>query len=118
MAATMMSDPQRALEAHAREELGIAPDQLGSPMEAAGYSFGAFAGGALVPLLPWLFLEKGAAVLTALVFALVAAIAVGSAIGGLTNRHRGATVVRQIAFTLVPAAITYAIGAAIGVNGM
>src|SRR4249919_1264449 len=53
MAAEVMSDPDRALEAHAREELGIDPQALGSPMRAAVSSFFAFSIGAILPLLPW-----------------------------------------------------------------
>ena len=34
MAARMMSTPERALETHAREELGIDPESLGSPIGA------------------------------------------------------------------------------------
>jgi VIT1/CCC1 family predicted Fe2+/Mn2+ transporter len=118
MAETMMSDPERALEAHAREELGIAPDHLGSPAEAAVWSFGAFAVGALVPLLPWFFLEKGAAIITVLALAVVAAIGVGAGIARLTLRPPTKTALRQLAFTLVPAAVTYLIGHAVGVDGL
>ena len=46
MAAEMMADPERALEAHAREELDIDPSSLGSPVRAALSSFAAFALGA------------------------------------------------------------------------
>ena len=50
----MMSDPELALETHAREELGIDPEQTGNPLQAAASSFVTFALGAFVPLLPWL----------------------------------------------------------------
>src|SRR5436190_1924232 len=52
LASQMMRDPDLALETHAREELGIDPNALGSPIGAAASSFVAFAIGALVPLLP------------------------------------------------------------------
>ena len=51
----MMRDPDVALETHAREELGIDPKALGSPIGAALSSFVSFAAGALLPLLPWFF---------------------------------------------------------------
>ena len=54
VAEVLMSDPDVALDVHAREELGVDPTQLGNPTGAAAASFGAFALGALVPLLPWL----------------------------------------------------------------
>ena len=54
VAAELMSDPEVALEVHAREELGVDPNQLGNPAAAAVASFLAFAVGAFVPLVPWL----------------------------------------------------------------
>ncbi|MCU1375562.1 MAG: hypothetical protein JWO68_2848 [Actinomycetia bacterium] len=116
LAEAMMSDPERALEAHAREELGISPGALGSPRAAASSSFAAFTVGAVVPLLPWFFIGHGAAVLTSLGLAVVAAVLVGAFTGRYTGRSRVRTALRQVAFTLVPAAITYAIGSLVGVS--
>src|SRR5438094_291075 len=49
-------DPVLALETHAREELGLDPEQgLGSPWAAAASSMATFAFGAFVPLVPFLF---------------------------------------------------------------
>ena len=50
----LMADPEVALDVHAREELGVNPTQLGNPMVASASSFGSFALGAFVPLVPWL----------------------------------------------------------------
>jgi VIT1/CCC1 family predicted Fe2+/Mn2+ transporter len=117
LAEATMEDPEQALQVHAREELGIDPDELGSPMQAAVSSFIAFSIGAVIPLVPWLFGAGTAAKVASLVLALVAATIVGVIVSRFTERHRGATVLRQIAFTAVPAAITYAIGSALGVSG-
>ena len=54
LASEMMRTPELALETHAREELGINPTALGSPVKAGASSFATFALGALVPLIPWL----------------------------------------------------------------
>lgn len=116
LAEAMMSDPDRALEAHAREELGFSPDHLGSPMAAASSSFVAFALGAVLPLAPWFFVGHGVAVLVSLVVAVIAAVVVGAATARFTDRSLSRTIFRQVAFTLVPAGITYAIGALVGVN--
>lgn len=116
LAEAMMADPDLALEAHAREELGIDPGSLGSPLAAASSSLVAFALGALVPLLPWFAGSGTAAVVASLVLALVAAVAVGLVTSRLTERPARRMVARQLGFTLVPAAITYAIGAAVGVG--
>lgn len=50
----LMRDPHHALDVLSREELGLNPDDLGSPWGAATFSFIAFAIGAAVPLLPFL----------------------------------------------------------------
>jgi VIT1/CCC1 family predicted Fe2+/Mn2+ transporter len=55
MARSLLSRPEQALDALAREELGLNPDDLGSPVGAATSSFIAFSAGAILPLLPFLF---------------------------------------------------------------
>jgi len=116
MAEAMMQDPEQALHAHAREELGINPEELGSPMKAASSSFVAFSIGAAIPLVPWFFGGGTAAKLASMGVALLTAAIVGVVISRYTERHRGATIFRQIAFTAIPAVITYVIGSAVGVS--
>jgi len=62
MAKAVMADPDVALEVHAREELGIDPDDTGDPIGAAVSSFVAFGVGAILPLMPWFFIDGNAAV--------------------------------------------------------
>jgi len=50
----LLARPQQALDVLAREELGLNPDDLGSPWRAASVSFVAFAAGAALPLIPFL----------------------------------------------------------------
>jgi VIT1/CCC1 family predicted Fe2+/Mn2+ transporter len=116
LAETIMSDPDRALETHAIEELGFSPGSLGSPIAAASSSFVSFSIGALVPLLPWFVIGHGGAIAISLVLAAVAAVIVGFAIARVTTRSVGRTIVRQLGFTLIPAAIAFAIGRAVGVS--
>ena len=116
VAEAMMSDPQTALETHAREELGIDPEQLGSPAGAAVSSFAAFSVGAVIPLAPWFVGYGTAAIVTSLVVGVVAAAVVGVLIARSTDRPLPRAVVRQMLFTLVPAAITFVIGNALGVG--
>ncbi|MEA3018838.1 MAG: vacuolar iron transporter family protein [Actinomycetota bacterium] len=116
MSEAMMSDPERALEAHAREELGIDPKGLGSPMQAAVSSFLTFSAGAMIPLIPWFFGGGTAAKIASLALALATSAIVGAIIGQFTERKRVVTILRQIAFTAIPAVITYAIGSAVGVS--
>jgi VIT1/CCC1 family predicted Fe2+/Mn2+ transporter len=116
VAAAMMPDPDTALETHAREELGINPEQLGSPIAAGASSFVAFTVGGIVPLAPWFVGSGGAAIVASLVLGIVAAAVVGVLIARSTARPPLRVVVRQLLFTLVPAAVTFLIGNALGVG--
>jgi VIT1/CCC1 family predicted Fe2+/Mn2+ transporter len=118
LAQAMMADPDLALEVHAKEELGFAPSSLASPSSAALSSFFTFAVGALLPLLPWFMAEGTAATVASLVLAVVGAVVVGWVIAATAERPVVRVVVRQLLFTLVPAAITYAVGSALGVSGV
>jgi VIT1/CCC1 family predicted Fe2+/Mn2+ transporter len=116
VAEAMMSDPEMALEAHAREELGIDPQQLGSPPAAAVSSFVSFAVGAAIPLIPWFVTSGTAAKLASLTVGVIAAVVVGWLIGRSTERPIARAITRQVLFTVVPALITFAIGSALGVG--
>lgn len=116
MAQQMMADPERALEVHAREELGIDPSSLGSPVGAAVSSFIAFSIGAVIPLLPWFFLEGTEAVVASIVLALLAAAGIGVALASFTGRSRLFSAARQVGIASLAAAVTYAVGSVLGVQ--
>jgi VIT1/CCC1 family predicted Fe2+/Mn2+ transporter len=78
VARQMSSDPEQAWRVHAREELGVDPDDLPSPWTAAGSSFVAFALGAFLPLLPYLL--GVTTLLTSVVLAGIALFGAGSAV--------------------------------------
>ena len=115
VATELMRDPKIALDTHAREELGIDPDEgLGSPGGAAISSFVMFAVGALLPLIPFFFTEGTAAVVMAGVIAAVSLLIVGALTSLLTGRSAVFSAVRQLLIGVVAALVTYAIGRAIG----
>jgi len=116
MARSVMHDPKLALETHAREELGINPDSLGSPVAAAAASLCAFAVGAFLPLLPWLFTSGTAATVGSVVLGIVGALAVGTALAGFTGRSRLFSAGRQLAIAVLAASVTYLVGRAVGVG--
>lgn len=116
MAEQVHRDPELALEVHAREELGMDPEELGNPLHAAGSSFGAFAIGAIVPLLPWFFAGGMGAVVVSLVLSGIAAAAVGGLLARFTDRPPLPSMVRQVVIAGVAAGVTYAIGSLIGVS--
>ncbi len=119
VAEQMMANPELALETHAREELGITADSVGNPMEAALSSFVMFALGALIPLLPFLFMRSGhSATLVAVVLAGAAALVVGGLLAIFTERNWWFSAIRQLAICAIAGAATYGIGHAIGVSGV
>lgn len=114
LADMMMRDPQTALETHAREELGIDPTSLGSPVTAALSSFATFALGALLPLIPWLLGRGNGALVASIVIGAVAALSVGAVLGVLTERSPVKGAARQLFVAIVAAGITFGVGRAVG----
>ncbi len=110
----MMSDPDLALETHAREELGINPEQTGNPFQAAGSSFVMFAMGAFIPLLPWLITSGTTATVWSIALGAVAALGVGAALAYFTGRSWWWSASRQLLISGVAAAVTYSVGHLIG----
>lgn len=117
VAGEMMRDPDLALETHAREELGIDPSNLGSPVQAAASSFVMFALGALLPLLPWLFTSGSTAILVSVGVGAAASLIVGGTLGLFTGRSPLRSALRQLALAALAAGVTYGIGRLVGVSG-
>lgn len=115
LATAMMRDTDLALATHAREELGISPGSLGSPIAAAASSFGSFALGAFVPLLPWLVTVGQAATLATIAVSALLAVGIGVALAGFTSRSPLRSGLRQLVLSALAAGIAYGIGAAVGV---
>jgi len=85
IAAHVMQDPEVALDLMAREELGLNPDELGSPVAVAFSSMAAFGSGAMVPVLPFLFLPVATAAPIAVLLTVIALLLTG----GFTARMIG-----------------------------
>jgi vacuolar iron transporter family protein len=112
MAAAVSADPGTALRIHTREELGVDPDELPSPLLAGGASLLAFSLGALVPLLPYLIGLAGLA--ATLILTGVALAAGGMVVGRLTGRPPVRSGVRQVLLGALAIAVTYGVGSLIG----
>ncbi|MGI9245273.1 MAG: VIT1/CCC1 transporter family protein [Steroidobacteraceae bacterium] len=111
----LVKDEANALDALAREELGLNPDDLGSPWGAAIASFLAFAIGAIVPLVPFLFgLSVGRAVSIAAGVAGVALFGVGAALSLFTGRSAVAGGVRMVLIGGGAGIATWLIGSLLG----
>jgi VIT1/CCC1 family predicted Fe2+/Mn2+ transporter len=114
MAQELMRTPELALQTHAREELGLNPDELGNPYQAAGASAASFAIGAIVPLFPWFITQGAAAVVASLMLGALAAVVIGAVLGRFTGRSMLKAIVRQLIVTIAAAGVTFAIGKAVG----
>jgi len=114
LAERIMTSRKVALDTLAREELGLDPDELGSPWGAAISSLLAFAIGAFVVVLPYLIGGGTAALVTAICLTAAALLAVGGGIGALNGRPVVRSALRQLAFGGVAAAITFGVGHLIG----
>jgi len=112
----LMEDPEMALDTKVREELGLDPDQLGSPWGAAIGSFVAFVVGAFVPLLPFLLASGTPAFVGSLGLSMLALLAVGAGVSLLTGRSAIWSGVRQVAIGGLAAAVTFGVGTVIGVS--
>ncbi|GGP08098.1 VIT1/CCC1 transporter family protein [Nonomuraea glycinis] len=109
-------DPEQALEIHAQNELGVEPGDLPSPKVAAVSSFLAFSVGAALPLLPYLF-----GVVSLWVSAVVSCVALftaGVIVSTVTARSWWYSGIRQLVVGAVAAALTFALGNAIGASGL
>jgi VIT1/CCC1 family predicted Fe2+/Mn2+ transporter len=116
MAKRLLSDPQKALDTLSREELGLNPDELGSPMNAALSSFLSFATGAFIPLLPFLIAAGRPALVSSIILTAVALFSVGAAISLFTGRSAGRDGLRMLGIGALAGALTYGIGYVLGVS--
>ncbi len=115
VAARLFRDPEAALDTLIREELGLDPDQLGSPWGAAFGSLVAFAAGAAVPVLPYLVGSGGLAFAVSLGLSLAAMFVVGIGISLLTGRSALFSGARQVVIGALAATVTFLVGRLIGV---
>ena len=108
----LLTNPAAALDVLAREELGLNPDDLGSPWQAAASSFVAFALGAAVPLIPFLCgFTAARATASAVAITLVALFAVGLGLSLFTGRDA----LRMVLIGGGAGAVSFLVGHAVGV---
>ncbi len=112
----MLKDPEHALNTLAREELGLNPDDLGSPWGAAIFSFMAFTIGAIIPLAPFLLKLGPQPVLIAAALAGVALFLVGTTLSLFTGRGALRGGLRMLLIGGASGGATYAIGTLLGVS--
>jgi vacuolar iron transporter family protein len=115
LAASMVADPERGLDALAREELGLNPDELGSPWGAALSSFASFGLGAAMPLIPFaLHLQTPLPWTIGLTAASL--FGVGATLSLFTGRRAFRGGFRMMLIGAAAGALTYGIGKMLGVS--
>ena len=116
LAQRMTADPELGLDTLAREELGLNPDELGSPWLAAVSSFTAFALGGLVPLLPYLLGIRQHALAWAVAGTALALFGIGAALSLFTGRNGLLGGLRMLAIAAAAGALTYGTGHWLGAS--
>lgn len=114
MAKKLIADPKTALDALAREELGLNPDDLGSATGAALWSFLAFSSGAFLPLLSFIT-GISSPIPVAAAIAALALFAVGATMSLFSGRNAFLGGARMLTIGALAGAATFAIGSLFGV---
>ncbi|HUN72457.1 MAG TPA: VIT1/CCC1 transporter family protein [Steroidobacteraceae bacterium] len=111
----LLARPEQALDVLSREELGLNPDDLGSPLGAAVASFLSFAVGAAVPLVPFLIDMTGSRALAATaVLTVMALFAVGLALSLFTGRQALRGALRMVLIGGGAGIVAFGVGRALG----
>ncbi|HET6439792.1 MAG TPA: VIT1/CCC1 family protein [Anaeromyxobacter sp.] len=113
-AAEIIKHPESALDTLVREELGLDPGDLGSPLGAASSSFVMFAVGAIVPVLPFLALHGPLAAAFSAGLAAVVLATVGGLVGFLSGTSVLRSAARMLGLAALAAAVTYGVGKLLG----
>ena len=116
LARRIIADPEKALDTLAREELGLNPEELGSPWGAAVSSFASFAIGAVIPLLPFLLSTGTAALAGSIGLTAVSLFGVGAAISLFTGRNAVRDGLRMLGIGAAAGSVTFTVGKLMGVS--
>jgi VIT1/CCC1 family predicted Fe2+/Mn2+ transporter len=114
MAQLVMQNPDVALEVHAREELGVDPNDLADPLSAAVWSFVAFAVGALLPLVPWFFSSAAGVIWVSVAAGVTGAATIGATLAVATGRSIFRGVLRHVGIASTAAMTIHFVGVGLG----
>ena len=113
-AASILKNPEHAADTLVREELGLDPDDLGSPLGAAVSSFAMFAVGASLPIVPFLLTSGTPAVVASSLVAGAVLAGVGGFVGFLSGTSVARSALRMLGLAALAAGVTYAVGTIFG----
>jgi VIT1/CCC1 family predicted Fe2+/Mn2+ transporter len=113
----MLENKEHALDTLAREELGLNPDELGSPPKAALASFMAFAIGGAIPLVPFLSSLGNYALTMSISLTAIALFGVGATLSLFTGRNAFYSGLRMLLIGMSAGLATNFIGQLVGQFG-
>lgn len=116
LAQRMIADPELGLDTLAREELGLNPDELGSPWLAASVSFFAFTAGGLIPLIPYLVSIRQFSLQISVFLTALALFAIGATLSLFTGRSALGGGLRMLLIGGAAGLLTYGIGHLMGAS--
>ena len=111
-------DPEQMLRALSSERLGTSEEALSNPMVSATSGAISTAVGAIIPVIPFFFMQGLPAVITAAIVSLLAHFAVGAAKSLITVRSWWSSGMEMTVVGAVEGAVTYGIGMLLGAGGM
>jgi len=112
------SDPEQLLRALASERLGSSEEALSNPIVSASSGALSTAVGAMIPIVPFFFMQGVPAIIAAAVVSLAAHFAVGAAKSLITVRSWWSSGLEMTVVGAVEGAVTYGIGMLLGKTGM
>jgi VIT1/CCC1 family predicted Fe2+/Mn2+ transporter/rubrerythrin len=118
MVGHIASDPDQLLRALTSERLGSSEEALANPLVSAGTGALSTAVGAIIPVIPFFFMQGLPAVITAGIVSLAAHFAVGAAKSLITVRSWWASGLEMTVVGALEGAVTYGIGILLGKGGM
>jgi vacuolar iron transporter family protein len=116
VARQLSKNKDEVLGVHTREELGLDPGDLPSPWVASISSLLAFAGGAFLPLLPYIL--GASSLLPAIIVTAAGLFLAGALVSRVTARSWWYSGLRQLAVGAVAGALTFGLGSLVGAVGV
>ncbi|TAK73821.1 MAG: hypothetical protein EPO11_07830 [Gammaproteobacteria bacterium] len=115
LAKIMIDNPETALDTLAREELGLNPNDLVSPIGAMISSFFSFALGAFLPLIPFLLGDSSFNMPISIAITGVSLFTIGAALSLFTNKNPIRQGLRMLLIGFIAGIVTFSIGKLLGV---
>lgn len=115
LAELMIKHPETGLNALAREELGLNPEDLVSPVGAMLASFLAFAVGAVLPLIPYFIGSHSWNLPVSMTITGLSLFFIGASLSLFTNKNPIFSGLRMLAIGALAGAATYGIGKLLGI---